>query len=75
MVSRYDRTQDKVTHMSVNACLAPLCSFDGTAVTTVEGIGSTRTSLHPCQVCVCHGVCLSWCVCVLCDWCCLLVEM
>ena len=53
MVSQYDRTEDKVTHISVNACLAPLCSLDGTAVTTVEGIGSTRTSLHPCQVCVC----------------------
>ena len=52
MVSQYDKTEYKVTHISVNACLAPLCSLDGTAVTTVEGIGSTRTSLHPCQVCV-----------------------
>ena len=66
MVSQYDKTEDKVTHVSVNACLAPLCSLDGTAVTTVEGIGSTRTSLHPCQVrgwgwvdvCVCVCVCL-----------------
>ena len=50
MVSSYDRATNDVTHVSVNACLAPLCSVDGMAVTTVEGIGSTRTILHPCQV-------------------------
>lgn len=49
MVSQYDKENDKVNHYSVNACLAPLCSIDGMAVTTVEGIGSTRTVLHPCQ--------------------------
>lgn len=49
MVSHYDREQDKVLHYSVNACLAPLCSVNGAAVTTVEGIGSTKTMLHPCQ--------------------------
>ena len=37
-------------HLAVNACLAPLCSVAGMAVTTVEGIGSTRTALHPVQV-------------------------
>ena len=41
----------KVQHFAVNACLTPLCSVHGMAVTTVEGIGSTRTGLHPCQVC------------------------
>ena len=39
-----------VTHAAVNACLAPLCSVDGMAVTTVEGIGSSRSLLHPVQV-------------------------
>ena len=39
-----------VTHAAVNACLAPLCSVDGMAVTTVEGIGSSRGLLHPVQV-------------------------
>ncbi len=39
-----------VTHAAVNACLAPLCSVDGMAVTTVEGIGSSRDLLHPVQV-------------------------
>ena len=40
----------KVEHFAVNACLVPLCCVHGVAVTTVEGIGSTRTRLHPCQV-------------------------
>ena len=34
--------QSKIRHFSVNACLAPICSVHGMAVTTVEGIGSTR---------------------------------
>ena len=38
------------SHYSVNACLLPLCSLHGMAVTTVEGIGSLRTRLHPVQV-------------------------
>ena len=31
-----------VQHMSANACLTPLVSLHGMAVTTVEGIGSTK---------------------------------
>ncbi|XP_071497121.1 xanthine dehydrogenase/oxidase-like [Diadema antillarum] len=38
-----------VTHRAVNACLVPVCSVHGTAVTTVEGIGSVKTKLHPVQ--------------------------
>nr|XP_022900114.1 xanthine dehydrogenase [Onthophagus taurus] len=49
MVSKYDRDADKITHIPVNACLAPICSVHGQAVTTVEGIGSTRSRLHPVQ--------------------------
>ena len=37
-------------HLSVNACLAPVVSMHGCAVTTVEGIGSTKTKLHAVQV-------------------------
>ena len=37
------------SHLAVNACLAPICSMHGLAVTTVEGIGSTKTRLHPVQ--------------------------
>lgn len=33
----------------MNACLAPVASVHGLAVTTVEGIGSTRTGLHAVQ--------------------------
>ncbi|XP_064622237.1 xanthine dehydrogenase/oxidase-like [Lineus longissimus] len=49
MVSQYDRTSRKIIHHTVNACLAPICSVHGQAVTTVEGIGSTKTRLHPVQ--------------------------
>ncbi|XP_050457296.1 xanthine dehydrogenase isoform X2 [Cataglyphis hispanica] len=37
------------THLAVNACLTPICAVHGLAVTTVEGIGSTKTKLHPVQ--------------------------
>ncbi|XP_066271857.1 xanthine dehydrogenase/oxidase-like [Branchiostoma lanceolatum] len=49
MVSRYNPAQGRVLHLAVNACLAPICSLHGAAVTTVEGIGTTRTRLHPVQ--------------------------
>lgn len=45
MVSFLD-PEGKIQHISVNACLAPLCSLHGMAVITVEGIGSTKTKLH-----------------------------
>ncbi len=49
MMSKYDRESRTIKHMSVNACLAPVCSMHGLAVTTVEGIGSTRGKLHVVQ--------------------------
>lgn len=49
MISKYDRASSEVKHFAVNACLMPICSAHGLAVTTVEGIGSTRTRLHPVQ--------------------------
>ncbi|ELU12941.1 hypothetical protein CAPTEDRAFT_198744 [Capitella teleta] len=49
MVSTYDAQSDAIRHFSMNACLAPLCAMHGLAVTTVEGIGSTRSKLHPVQ--------------------------
>jgi xanthine dehydrogenase/oxidase len=56
MVSSIDQ-DNKIQHRSVNACLAPLCSVDMCAVVTVEGIGSTRTGLHPVQerIAALHG--------------------
>mmetsp|Transcript_57580 Transcript_57580/g.134925 ORF Transcript_57580/g.134925 Transcript_57580/m.134925 type:complete len:1389 (-) Transcript_57580:19-4185(-) len=47
-VSHFDRSQRKVIHRAVNACLAPLCSVDGCQVTTIEGLG-TASSPHPAQ--------------------------
>ncbi len=38
------------SHCSQMACLTPVCSLHGLAVTTVEGIGSVATRLHPIQV-------------------------
>lgn len=57
MISRFDREVMKVKHCAVNACLTPICSLHGLAVTTVEGIGSTRTRLHPVQerIAIAHG--------------------
>ncbi|XP_064080821.1 xanthine dehydrogenase/oxidase-like [Macrobrachium nipponense] len=49
MVSRYSVRTGKLFHYSVNACLALVASMHGLAVTTVEGIGSTRTGLHAVQ--------------------------
>ncbi|KPP66148.1 aldehyde oxidase-like, partial [Scleropages formosus] len=37
------------SHCSANACLLPVVSLHGAAVVTVEGIGSTKTKLHPVQ--------------------------
>uniref|UniRef100_A0A8C1JUK5 Aldehyde oxidase 5 n=1 Tax=Cyprinus carpio TaxID=7962 RepID=A0A8C1JUK5_CYPCA len=44
------------SHWSVTACLQPICSLHGAAVVTVEGIGSTKTKLHPVQrIAKAHG--------------------
>ncbi|XP_066551006.1 xanthine dehydrogenase/oxidase [Amia ocellicauda] len=49
MVSTFHPHMNKIVHYSVNACLAPICSLHHCAVTTVEGIGSVTTKLHPVQ--------------------------
>jgi xanthine dehydrogenase/oxidase len=49
MVSHWDEAASAPKHRAVNACLAPVCSIADAAVTTVEGIGSKRTGLHPVQ--------------------------
>uniref|UniRef100_A0A4W6ESX0 Xanthine dehydrogenase/oxidase n=1 Tax=Lates calcarifer TaxID=8187 RepID=A0A4W6ESX0_LATCA len=49
MVSRYQPATKTIIHYSANACLLPLCQLHGAAVITVEGIGSTKTRIHPVQ--------------------------
>nr|XP_055027656.1 xanthine dehydrogenase/oxidase isoform X1 [Misgurnus anguillicaudatus] len=49
MVSKYHPHQKRIIHHAINACLAPLCSLHHCAVTTVEGIGSVASKLHPVQ--------------------------
>uniref|UniRef100_A0A8C8UM04 2Fe-2S ferredoxin-type domain-containing protein n=1 Tax=Peromyscus maniculatus bairdii TaxID=230844 RepID=A0A8C8UM04_PERMB len=55
MVSRYDPVFKKISHFSVAACLVPICSLHGAAVTTAEGIGSTKTRIHPVQERIAKG--------------------
>eukprot|EP00736_Rhodelphis_marinus_P010349 Rmarinus@m.10032 len=54
-LSHFDHSTNDIVHRSVNACLFPLCAVDGHAVTTVEGIGSTKTKLHPVQERLSHS--------------------
>ncbi|XP_034470133.1 aldehyde oxidase 5 [Hippoglossus hippoglossus] len=49
MVSRYSQHQERVVHYTVNACLQQIVTLHCAAVVTVEGIGSTKTKLHPVQ--------------------------
>ncbi|KAI1237061.1 hypothetical protein IHE44_0014316 [Lamprotornis superbus] len=57
MISTYEPASKKIRHYSANACLLPICSLYGAAVTTVEGVGSTKTRIHPVQerLAKCHG--------------------
>uniref|UniRef100_A0ABM5EPP6 aldehyde oxidase n=1 Tax=Pogona vitticeps TaxID=103695 RepID=A0ABM5EPP6_9SAUR len=57
MVSMYNPDTKKIRHFPANSCLLPLCSLHGAAVTTVEGVGTTQTKLHPIQerLAKCHG--------------------
>ncbi|XP_076442238.1 xanthine dehydrogenase/oxidase-like isoform X2 [Babylonia areolata] len=63
MVSFWSADSDTARHYSANACLLPLCSLHGMAVTTVEGIGSHRTRLHPLQeqIAAHHGTQCGFC--------------
>ncbi|XP_075385060.1 aldehyde oxidase 2-like [Tenrec ecaudatus] len=63
MVSTYDSTSKKIRHFSVTACLVPICSLYGAAVTTVEGVGSIKTRIHPVQerIAKSHGTQCGFC--------------
>ncbi|NP_001289859.1 aldehyde oxidase 2 [Saimiri boliviensis] len=63
MVSKHDSVSKKIRHFSVAACLMPICSLYGAAVTTVEGVGSIKTRLHPVQerIAKSHGTQCGFC--------------
>ncbi len=49
LLSQFDAATRQVSHRSVNACMRPLASLDGAAVTTVEGMGSVSHAVSPVQ--------------------------
>ncbi|NXJ01685.1 AOXB oxidase, partial [Psophia crepitans] len=57
MISTYDPVAKQIQHRPANSCLLPVCSLHGAAVTTVEGVGSIKTRIHPVQerLAKCHG--------------------
>ncbi|KAM9085907.1 LOW QUALITY PROTEIN: aldehyde oxidase 4-like [Megaptera novaeangliae] len=59
IVSRYNPETKKIHHYPVTACLVPICCLYGDAVTTVEGVGSIKTRIHPVQerLAKCHCTC------------------
>ncbi|XP_059249134.1 aldehyde oxidase [Mustela nigripes] len=63
MISRYTPTTKRISHHAANACLIPICSLYGASVTTIEGIGSTKTRIHPVQerIAKCHGTQCGFC--------------
>ncbi|MEE6490026.1 hypothetical protein FKM82_015765 [Ascaphus truei] len=63
MISTIHPVSKKILHYSANTCLLSICSLHGAAVTTVEGIGSTTTRLHPVQerIAKAHGTQCGFC--------------
>ncbi|KAG0562492.1 hypothetical protein KC19_9G150900 [Ceratodon purpureus] len=45
-VSRYNNRIKKMEEMTVNSCLTLLCSLDGCAITTTEGLGNQQLGHH-----------------------------
>ncbi|BBN18891.1 protein MpAO [Marchantia polymorpha subsp. ruderalis] len=38
LLSKYDSKSNKIEEYTINSCLAPICSVDGCAITTTEGL-------------------------------------
>ncbi|KAG0608809.1 hypothetical protein M758_8G134400 [Ceratodon purpureus] len=49
ILAKYDPETREVKESSVNACLVLLCSVDGCAITTTEGLGNQRKGFHAIQ--------------------------
>ncbi|MBX2805381.1 MAG: 2Fe-2S iron-sulfur cluster binding domain-containing protein, partial [Hyphomicrobiales bacterium] len=47
ILSKWNDKAQLAEHKAINACLRPVCSLEGLAVTTIEGTGAVRTSAHP----------------------------
>ena len=62
-VTRQDGASGERETLAANACLLPLCSLDGAAVTTIEGIGSAATGYHKIQsaLAACDGSQCGYC--------------
>ena len=45
-VSRYNKRSKTIEEMTVNSCLTLLCSLDGCAITTTEGLGNQQLGHH-----------------------------
>jgi len=63
LLTRRDPASGGIAGNVINACLRPLCSIDGMAVTTIEGLGSCRTGLNPIQqrIIDCNGSQCGYC--------------
>ncbi|XP_064622319.1 xanthine dehydrogenase/oxidase-like [Lineus longissimus] len=63
MVSTYEKSTKKIRHYAAVSCILPLVTLHNKAVTTVEGVGSIKTKLHPVQerIAKCHGVQCGFC--------------
>ena len=48
-VDQQDNKEPDYDRFTATACTTLLCSLHGVEVTTVEGLGATRTELHPIQ--------------------------
>ena len=55
--------EGKISHKAINSCITKLWTLHGTAITTVEGLGTPRSNLHPVQERIhkSHGIQCGFC--------------
>lgn len=46
LLSKYDPVIDQVEDLTVSSCLTLLCSVNGCAITTTEGLGNSKDGFH-----------------------------
>lgn len=49
MMTSWDPGTESLQRRAINSCLRPLCTLDGTTLTTTQGLGSVKTTLDPVQ--------------------------